>query len=286
MPTYLGKIGAKDFRLISKSIGLGSHRAWRRQYANYSNAVLRSDIGWMKDFANRLTENEKAGLLRLYRSGDTLARRIRTSVFCCPYCGIQSNVTVDHYLPKDVFPQFSVFSLNLVPACSDCQNKGHKGTKHPERKRRINPSPARFIHPYLDKFLRDCVIEIQFTSGERISGVRVVAKKGSARARRILKYHIDTLKLSERSVRHVDRVWNQLLRHVAGNIKYAERQNLVSMLIERREDEAFSAGSLNAIVVAFISSLISSDEGIKFLMQKAQGPRITHLNKKLAAGRW
>lgn len=44
---------------------------------------------------------------------------------CCPYCGLPGNITLDHYLPRDVklFPQYAVFKENLVPACFDCQSK-------------------------------------------------------------------------------------------------------------------------------------------------------------------
>lgn len=42
----------------------------------------------------------------------------------CLYCGLPKNITVDHYLPRDIkaFPHLSVLSSNLVPACSSCQN--------------------------------------------------------------------------------------------------------------------------------------------------------------------
>ena len=292
MPVYLGKIGAKDYQFISTKKGLGSHRNWRRQYAGYSQAILQSDIGGMEDFAKKLTAGEKAGFLKLYRSGNEFPTFVRKELLrarkvrCCPYCGMQSNVTVDHYLPKELFPQFSCFSLNLVPACSDCQNKGNKGIKHPKRKRRLTPSPDRFVHPYLDKFLRDCVIGIHFKAGEHISDIQVFPKKGSATARRILQYHIDTLKLSYRAPRDIDRVWEGLIRTVVGNPGYAERATLIEMLRKKREEEWLVAGSLNAIAVAFTNSLVSSEDGLTFLMRKAQEPRAPFLNRRIAAGRW
>lgn len=51
----------------------------------------------------------------------------------CPYCGLPKNITLDHYLPrkKKAFPHLSFLSLNLVPACSDCQ--GSKGSFYPEK---------------------------------------------------------------------------------------------------------------------------------------------------------
>lgn len=51
----------------------------------------------------------------------------------CPYCGLPKNITVDHYLPRkhQAFPHLSFLSLNLVPACSDCQ--GAKGSFYPDK---------------------------------------------------------------------------------------------------------------------------------------------------------
>ncbi|PGS41705.1 hypothetical protein COC58_12380 [Bacillus cereus] len=45
----------------------------------------------------------------------------------CPYCGIGEPVTLDHYLPKGLFPEFSILSINLVPCCDPCnRTKGEK----------------------------------------------------------------------------------------------------------------------------------------------------------------
>ncbi|GAA3943846.1 hypothetical protein [Hymenobacter algoricola] len=39
----------------------------------------------------------------------------------CQYCGLNYGAkTLDHYLPKDIFAEFSTLALNLVPCCVDC----------------------------------------------------------------------------------------------------------------------------------------------------------------------
>lgn len=44
----------------------------------------------------------------------------------CPLCGLPNEPsTVEHYLPKEEYPEFSIYSKNLVPACFKCNtNKG------------------------------------------------------------------------------------------------------------------------------------------------------------------
>lgn len=62
----------------------------------------------------------------------------------CPYCGgIGQPKTLDHYLPKAHFPQFSVVPLNLVPSCSDC-NQSEKGHTYASK------IEEQVLHPYLD----------------------------------------------------------------------------------------------------------------------------------------
>jgi len=68
----------------------------------------------------------------------------------CPYCGYNSPNTLDHFLPKDIYPEFSMYGKNLIPACGDCNNrKGVNVWKDGQRQ---------FINPYCDAFLvEECV---------------------------------------------------------------------------------------------------------------------------------
>lgn len=66
----------------------------------------------------------------------------------CPFCGgIGVPTTLDHYLPKANFPQFSVLPVNLVPCCSKC-NSGEKGAQF------ATTPENQILHPYFedDKF--------------------------------------------------------------------------------------------------------------------------------------
>lgn len=46
----------------------------------------------------------------------------RAPLGLCPLCGFGHAETLDHYLSKTGYPQFSVFPLNLVPACKSCNH--------------------------------------------------------------------------------------------------------------------------------------------------------------------
>lgn len=64
----------------------------------------------------------------------------------CPACGEDGTPnTLDHYLPKQLYPEFSITACNLFPMCDICQ--GEKGTAT------VNVTNQRlFLHPYFDQF--------------------------------------------------------------------------------------------------------------------------------------
>ncbi|EMK01228.1 hypothetical protein LEP1GSC192_1180 [Leptospira sp. B5-022] len=59
----------------------------------------------------------------------------------CVNCFIGESSELDHFLPKEFFPYFSIFHLNLVPICGTCNKK--KGKSIPLK-------GNDFIHPYFD----------------------------------------------------------------------------------------------------------------------------------------
>ncbi|AFI84668.1 hypothetical protein Q7A_1850 [Methylophaga nitratireducenticrescens] len=76
----------------------------------------------------------------------------RTLSFC-PYCGVTLPNTHDHYLPAEIFPEFSVHPLNLVPCCSNCNSS--KGMRWLEGGRRL------FLHFYSDEVSSNQYLHVQ-----------------------------------------------------------------------------------------------------------------------------
>lgn len=67
---------------------------------------------------------------------------VRRSAGRCPFCLFGEVYEVDHFLPRQAFPEFSVLPDNLVPICHPCNHK--KRQKVPEG------GGAFFLHPYFD----------------------------------------------------------------------------------------------------------------------------------------
>jgi hypothetical protein len=81
--------------------------------------------------------------------------RDESSPDVCPMCGSLKPAQVDHVFPKDVFPEYSFFTRNLVPAC-DCNTiKGttYKGENFGER----------ILHPYYDRVMQERLAYIAFS---------------------------------------------------------------------------------------------------------------------------
>jgi hypothetical protein len=62
----------------------------------------------------------------------------------CPFCGLSESSTLDHYLPKELNPQFAIFPKNLVPCCPLCNTRKRDKVLDEETDIRI------FLHPYFD----------------------------------------------------------------------------------------------------------------------------------------
>lgn len=65
----------------------------------------------------------------------------------CPYCGQRTVDSLDHYLPKSIYPALAVTPINLVPACSACN----------KIKLDFQPTDAKnlVLHPYYDEVPKD-----------------------------------------------------------------------------------------------------------------------------------
>jgi len=106
-------------------------------------------------------EMEKVYTQRMAKTGAP-GRAIYDAIFAsppqgrCPLCTQRSVTTLDHYLPKKLFPSLAVAPLNLVPACSDCN------------KLKLDSAPTSAsdvpLHPYYDdlgdeRWLKGTVVE-------------------------------------------------------------------------------------------------------------------------------
>lgn len=87
---------------------------------------------------NGYANQEKADLLKLYTSGNSSLVKLKNNITTvldnramntCQYCTIAPVGSLDHIVPKDEFPEFSVNPKNLLPACTTCNSHKNENWK-------------------------------------------------------------------------------------------------------------------------------------------------------------
>lgn len=78
----------------------------------------------------------------------------------CPYCEISAATSIDHYLPRSAFPEFSILAANLIPLCADCNRL--KGDFRPNAIRR-------YPHLYLDAPIQSVYLVATVENGAGIA---------------------------------------------------------------------------------------------------------------------
>lgn len=116
------------------------------QYTHYIN----NNGNALNISAQPISNDLKTGIIKNYNNPPkelTHLEDLRTSSpDICPMCGSNHAGTLDHLLPKEDYPEWAVFSYNLVPAC-ECN------TKRGQTLIGNRANNERILHPYFDRVL-------------------------------------------------------------------------------------------------------------------------------------
>ena len=108
----------------------------------------------------------------------------------CPLCAHREVKTIDHYLPKTKYPRLAVAPLNLLPACTDCNDI--KDVFYPTK------ASEEFIHPYYDDVEDDLWLyaRIEQTTPATIQFYVQPPDHWSELLKERVEYHFDKLNLN------------------------------------------------------------------------------------------
>ncbi len=125
----------------------------------------------------------------------------------CPACGEPGQpYTLDHYLPKDLYPEYAIIPVNLFPMCDRCQT--HKAVLTTDAN-----GDRYFIHPYYDDFASNGLLYIAFASpyDSPVMDLRIV--HGLTKSEHDLtSRHVEKLELSARMQHYMKDEYSRLLR--------------------------------------------------------------------------
>jgi hypothetical protein len=208
-PPFINDIG--ELKALADNEGLGSYPYLMNQYIQFRDRYNEySDCGgdpWAvaplpisEHLANALKGHYSQppvgglGFLKEYRR--------KLSPTFCPMCGGFGNGTLDHYLPKNDYPEYSFFSRNLVPACNCNSLRGEtvKGAA----------PPARVIHPYFDDFLGDRLYQSVFEGGFSSPSISIEVVEEDHPEIEILQFHLDSVIKNEATQGWFEKYWSDL----------------------------------------------------------------------------
>jgi hypothetical protein len=122
----------------------------------------------------------------------------------CPMCGSDGNGTLDHYLPKAEYPEFSFFSLNLIPACFRCnvrRRANYMGVHAQERP----------LHPYYDNYAAQRILSASVVGPLNIPVFKAIPWNPPPGMAVLIRWHIENVVEPAGFARHCQQRWSRLL---------------------------------------------------------------------------
>jgi 5-methylcytosine-specific restriction endonuclease McrA len=187
-------------------------------------------------------ENRKKTLIGLYTPEvdsdlyNTLKKmRHNNGLIFCPCCGEDGAPgTLDHYLPKDLFPELSIFLANLTPMCQPCQGK--KSTEY------ISKSGIRkFLHPYFD-VIDECFFHVEIVPPFHApSNFILNIVRGQPEMLRIIISHIQAIDFQDRFTIYCETKHMHLLRIIEKKRREQDpetAESIIKLFLMQEEEKA------------------------------------------------
>lgn len=171
----------------------------------------------------------------------------------CPMCGSILSGTLDHVLPKNTYPEFSVFSQNLVNACL-CNNM--------RREKLTGAANERILHPYFDECLAERLIEARFENLGPVPTVTLQLSVDSAHHNySTINFHVREVVLKSSILGYLGKRWATLVRKPSLIIRPLEATpktliDLENILIKERDMIDDAREGKNTWDSVFISGLL------------------------------
>ncbi|EDZ57016.1 hypothetical protein BCH308197_3569 [Bacillus cereus H3081.97] len=170
------------------------------RYNEYSDKCLElekmNDIEFTEDQKKCLKGcyiSKTQGLIHLLTILDAKRNDLEKSL--CFYCGFGEPDTWDHYLPKELFAEFSVYPNNLLPCCPSCNRiKGVHWLDEEKKYRKL-------ISFYYDEPIDEQILIIKLQKKQRAFSLKCQVRDDFDKGNKVLNIiynHLITLELTDR----------------------------------------------------------------------------------------
>ncbi|WP_221274559.1 hypothetical protein [Thaumasiovibrio subtropicus] len=207
----------EDYRKYNSKV-----RSYR---SKFSQSKLKDNYTVLLDFYNKPPSNLDSLICD---------RRHNHGLNECPFCGKPvSPGTLDHFIPKNSWPEYSILQNNLVPQCKECAPiKGddyHSDNGH-----------AIFLNPIFSKLLSFVEFKIKIEFNEEVKSINflpkiVIPNNLSKKDQRRILSHFKALKIKSRIIKYSARTmkrWENALKASDFDISAA-----LQTRIDERSDE-------------------------------------------------
>jgi 5-methylcytosine-specific restriction endonuclease McrA len=187
---------------------------------------------------------------------------IRDQTFgACPVCGSGATGSIDHYLPKATYPEFSFLSYNLVPACHRCNGK--KGTTC-----KGDAQGERAIHPYFDAAAADRLMIAILEPPIQAPLFRAVPFNPPPGLAGAIAWHIANIVLPSGFSGHCQQRWSGLVTNPKLFLGETATDDSVREQLEKNAERSFVLSqSHNGWDGCFFSGVAASDIAVEHLTQ-------------------
>lgn len=226
---------------------------YRREFGNPEVIKPWNAVAGRKLTFNNLYLSPSAGSIQ----GGVIATLRARTLQLCPACGEEGAPnTLDHYLPKELYPEFSILPQNLLPMCDGCQGKKKSKTVDAANQRM-------FIHAYYDNFVNQQIVSL--TIGEPYgapASIDLLPTAGlSAEEAALVSRHVAELEIINR-YHHFFRDEHLRLMRLVNNLRRTE-QNVQQQVRNFRDWTALR--SVNSWPHIFYSGVLANPDLMEFL---------------------
>lgn len=236
--------------------------AWLEAYKAYRDNAGSPFVVAPHDFGTNVRDRQLALYDTRKKSGELRRMRQKEGLKSCPVCGSPVTGALDHYLPRTVYPEFSIMRANLIPACSHC-NSGVKGTTVD------GGDPRRFIHPYFDQWADQAIWYVEILPPFKAAGFKPLALPGLMPPQdEIVTFHLENV-LGTQFHLSMATEWSSLptqirLRDTELSIASVEQQ------VDQELRVALAAKGTNSWLAALLRGIQRDPNVIQFLRNVAR----------------
>lgn len=176
----------------------------------------------------------------------------------CPLCGGPGCRTIDHHLPDASYPEFSVFSRNLVPSCSSCNPKRNNSNQH--------GAALLTLSPYFDHAALDCIrlyTEIQPPYSDPTFGYKVKLQPFNAALSARINNHLATCIDDAAFVTWTKGQWSDMYSQRAS--RHSTVGSFVAELTDNLNAEV-QLGNGNSWNASLVRGLLRNPEAAKWMI--------------------